>query len=95
MNSPHRLLRFSRAASPQSVTPGSRALLDLWLDAGSEPIGHVVELAPSPGAPTRWAYVLHDGRVTGLQSTFSRQDLETRIVEHYFEDLVADQRHTA
>lgn len=95
MSSPHRLLRFRRTGSAPIAAPGTRVLLDLWLDAELEPVGHVVELAPSPGAPTRWAYVLHDGRATGLQSTFSRQDLETRIVEHYFEDLVADQRHTA
>lgn len=95
MTSPHRLLRFRQAGNAQPVAAGARVLLDLWLDAGAEPVGHVVELAPSPGAPTRWAYLLHDGRATGLQSTFSRQDLETRIVEHYFEDLVADERHTA
>jgi len=95
VNSPHRLLRFRQAGSPTIDAPATRVLLDLWLDDAPEPVGHVVELAASPGAPMRWAYVLHDGRATGLQSAFSRQDLETRIVEHYFEDLVADERHTA
>jgi hypothetical protein len=74
---------------------GSRVLLDLWLDEAPAPIGHIVELAAGPGTPLRWAYLLADGRPTGLQSTNSRQDLESRILEYYFQDLTAEQRHSA
>jgi hypothetical protein len=54
-----------------------------------------VRLDPEPGTPERWAYVLADGRATGLQSTLSRQDLEGSIMEHYFHDLTADARRSA
>lgn len=75
--------------------PDGRVLLDLHVNEAAVPAGHIVELRAAPGMPVRWAFVLADGRPTGLQSTYSRHDLESRVIEHYYQDLVAEERHTA
>lgn len=95
MNSPRHVLRFRRSAQATFPVVEGRVLLDLVIDAATEPAGHIMELPASPGAPLRWAYMLRDGRSTGLQSTLSRQHLESRILEHYLEDFLADGRQTA
>ncbi|MCC6415454.1 MAG: hypothetical protein IT582_06065 [Opitutaceae bacterium] len=95
MNAPFRLLRFRTAVSEGLAVAGARRLLDVYLDDQPLPVGHVMLHAAEPGAPVRWSYLLADGRPTGLQSVHSRHGLESRIIEHYFEDLIADQRHTA
>jgi len=95
VNSPRHVLHFRRNGAAAFPVAEGRVLLDLVIDAAAEPAGHILELPASPGAPLRWAYVLHDGRSTGLQSTLSRQHLESRILEHYLEDFLADGRQTA
>lgn len=95
MSAPRRVLRFRTPGSVGSLVPDGRVLLDLFVDEASAAAGHIVELPAAPGLPVRWAYVLADGRATGLQSTYSRHDLESRILEHYYQDLVAEERHTA
>ena len=47
------------------------------------------------GAPLRWSYVLADGQATGLQSVFSRRELEAQIQDYYFVALTADHRQSA
>lgn len=95
MSSPRRILRFRATGDAGFAVADSQVLLQVQLDEQPEPIGYVVHQTAVPGAPARWAYVLADGRPTGLQSTFSRHDLESRIIEFYFEDLIADRRHSA
>ena len=95
MNSPFRLLRFRSAGDGGLALAETRRLLAVHLDDQTEPVGYVWHHLAEPGVPARWSYVLADGRPTGLQSTASRHDLESRILEYYFEDLIADQRHTA
>lgn len=95
MSTPCRVLRFRPAGSAGCTLPGTRRLIDVYLDDDRSPIGSIVRLDPDGGAPTRWAYVLSDGRATGLQSTHSRQDLEIAVQEHYFHDLTHDERQTA
>ncbi|MCF7760980.1 MAG: hypothetical protein K9M98_10805 [Cephaloticoccus sp.] len=75
--------------------PGSRVLLDVLLDDKPTPVGHIVQHAAGHGTPARWAFHLSDGRATGLHSTLSRQDIEGQISELYFQELIADQRHSA
>ncbi|MBX3748543.1 MAG: hypothetical protein KF897_00475 [Opitutaceae bacterium] len=95
MNAPSRVLRFRPAGSAGCTLPGARRLIDVYLDDDRSPIGSIVRLEPEAGAPARWAFVLSDGRATGLQSTHSRQDLELAIGEHFFHDLTHDGRQTA
>ncbi|MFM1850808.1 MAG: hypothetical protein RIS54_492 [Verrucomicrobiota bacterium] len=97
MSSPRRVLRFRSAGDVGALSAESsaRPLLAVLLDEQPAPVGHVVLHPAEPGAPERWSYVLADGRPTGLQSTHSRHDLESRIIEFYFEDLIADRRHSA
>jgi hypothetical protein len=95
MSAPRRVLRFRTAGNAGFAVPQARTLIDLFLNDETVPTGHIVRLDPEPGTPERWAYVLADGRATGLQSTLSRQDLEGSIMEHYFHDLTADARRSA
>jgi len=95
MTAPSRVLRFRPAGSGSCTQPGARRLIDVYLDDDRTPVGSIVRLEPEAGAPARWAFVLSDGRATGLQSTHSRQDLELAIQEHYFHDLTHDGRQTA
>lgn len=95
MSSPFRLLRFRSDAAEGWSFAEARRLLAVHLDDLAEPVGYVWHHAAEPGVPARWSYILADGRPTGLQSTASRHDLENRIHDYYFEDLIADQRHTA
>jgi len=94
MNAPHRLLRFTPAAAARCAVPHARPLLDVIIDAASEPAGQIVVFEPPAGAPS-WHYVFSDGHASGLQSSQSRLALETLIVEHYFQDLVASQLRSA
>lgn len=95
MSSPRRILRFRSAGSEGLAVPGDRTRLMVLLDDNPAPIGWIVQLPGTPEIPARWAYVLNDGRATGLQSTLSRHDLEGQIIEYYFQELVADRRHSA
>jgi len=95
MSAPCRVLRFRTAGSDATPWPGGRRLIDVHLDASQTPAGHIVRLEAGAGVPARWAYVLPDGRATGLQSTCSRQDLEAAIREYYFQELVADRLRSA
>lgn len=95
MSAPCRVLRFRPAGSGDCTLPGARRLIDVYLDDDHSPIGSIVHLEPTAGAPARWAYLLSDGRATGLQSTHSRQDLELAVQDHYFHDLTHDGRQTA
>lgn len=95
MNAPRQVLRFRTAGSAGPFVSGSRIILDVWQDDLPLPVGHIVHLAVQPGIPARWAFVLSDGRVTGMQSILSRSDLEGQIMEYFFQDLIADQRHSA
>jgi hypothetical protein len=89
VSSPRQVLRFRSAGGDG---PGVLAVI---LGDSPMPAGHIVHLSATPEVPARWAYTLNDGRATGLQSTLSRQDLEGQIIDYYFHDLVADQRHSA
>ena len=75
--------------------PGTRVILDVLQDDDPIPVRHIVHLVAEPGAPARWAFMLSDGRATGMHSTLSRSDLEGQVMEHYFQDLIADQLHSA
>ena len=95
MSLPRRVLRFRRAGSDGCLLPDATALLNVFLDQDAAPSGQVVFSAARTGAASRWSYVLHDTGQIFLQSTLSRQELESRILEYYFEDLVADRRCSA
>jgi len=95
LSAPFRLLRFRSAGGEDSASAESRRLLVVLVDENPDPVGCIWHHPAEPGVPARWSYVLADGRPTGLQSTTSRHHLESRIIEFYFEDLIADQRHTA
>lgn len=95
MSAPFRVLRFRKPEGDGLAVAGTQRLLAVQLNNQPDPVGYVMLHAAEPGAPLRWSYVLADGRPTGLQSACSRHDLESRIIEFYFEDLIADQRHTA
>jgi len=90
-----RSLRFRTAGSGSFALPEARTLIDLFLNDETTPVGHIVLLKPEPGAPARWAYILADGRATGLQSTRSRAALESCIADYYGEETSADQRCSA
>ena len=95
MNAASHILRFRSAGSAGPAVPPARLLVDLFIDDATTATGHIIVLNPEPGAPERWAYILADGRATGLQSTLSRADLEGCVAEHYFQALTADQRCSA
>ncbi|QYM77890.1 hypothetical protein K0B96_11240 [Horticoccus luteus] len=93
MSAPLQLIRFSSAnvATPAAVAATSRALLDVHVGSGSAPAGQVVFFESPAGQPS-WRYVLPDGQPSGLASEISRVDLETRIMEHYFTNLLPHPR---
>lgn len=95
MNSLCCVLRFRPTADAAIAMPKARPLLDVFLNDEKTPAGRIVLLEPEPGTPARWTYVLSDGRATGLQSTYSRQDLEGAVREFYFQELAADLRRSA
>lgn len=95
MSTTVRVLRFRTAGSDAAASSGGRRLIDVHLNDSRTPAGHIVQLDAEAGAPARWAYVLEDGRATGLQSTHSRQDLEAAIREYYYQELVADRLRSA
>ena len=95
MNAPCRVLRFRPAGSATCAVPHARSLIDVYLNDGKTPVGHIVLLDSQAVAPARWTYILSDGRVTGLQSTYSRQDLEADVREYYFEAPAADRLRSA
>ncbi len=90
-----RSLRFRTAGSASLALPEARTLVDLFINDEPAAAGHIVLLKPEPGAPARWAYVLADGRATGLQSTRSRAALESCVADYYFHDCAADYRCSA
>ena len=90
MNAPCHVLRFRPAGSATCAAPRARSLIDVFLNDGKTPVGHIVLLDCEAGTPVRWAFLLSDGRATGLQSTHSRQDLEAAVREYYFQELTAD-----
>ncbi len=90
-----RSLRFRTAGSDSLALPGAQTLVDLFFNDETAPAGHIVLLNPAPGTPARWAYILADGRATGLQSTGSRAALEGCIADFYFQESAADQRCSA
>ncbi|MFI5356542.1 MAG: hypothetical protein ACHQ4G_04330 [Opitutales bacterium] len=93
MSLPRRVLRFRPAGSDVCLLPDATALLNVFLDQDATSGGQIV--FSTTGAAPRWSYVLRDTRSICLQSTLSRQELESRILEFYFEDLVADRRCSA
>ena len=95
MSAPCRVIRFRPAGSDRCAVPGAQRLVDVHLNDDKSPVGHIVLLPAEKGAPVRWAYLLSDGRATGLQSTHSRQDLEADVREFYFQELTADRRQSA
>ena len=95
MSAPRRVLRFRSAGGERSALPGTRVILDVWQDENPVPVGHIMHLEAETGAPARWTFVMSDGRATGMHSILSRSDLEGQVMEYYFEDLIADQRHSA
>lgn len=90
-----RTLRFRTAGSAGFVLPDAHTVADLFLNEETFATGHIVLLQPEPGTPARWAYVLADGRATGLQSTHSRAALESSVADYYFAVVDADQRCSA
>jgi hypothetical protein len=90
-----RVLRFRATGSEGALVSTSGTVLAVTLDDSPVPVGHIVQLPATPEVAARWAYMLNDGRATGLQSTLSRHDLEGQIIEYYFQDLIADHRHSA
>lgn len=94
--SAHRcVLRFRSAGSDSSAVPSRRTLVDLFINDAPTPAGHILWLEPGPSTPGRWAYVLADGRATGLQSVLSRQDMEGIVAEYYFGAMTADHQRSA
>lgn len=90
-----RTLRFRTAGSAAGLLPDARTVADLFLNEETVAAGHIVLLKPEPGTPARWAYILADGRATGLQSTSSRAALEDCIADYYRADASLDQRCSA
>lgn len=95
MSAPRCVLRFRSAGSAGLAVPGGRTLVDLFINDASTPAGHIRWLEPAPGTPGRWAYVLADGRATGLQSVLSRQDIEGMVAEYYFGAMMGDRQRSA
>ncbi len=95
MSAHRQVLRFRATGSDGAVLSTSGTVLAITLDDSPVPVGHIVHLPSTPEVAARWAYVLNDGRATGLQSTLSRHDLEGQIIEYYFQALIADRRHSA
>lgn len=95
MSAASRTLRFRSAGSVGPAVAPARLLVDLFIGDAATPTGHIVRFEAEPGAPERWAYILADGRATGLHSTLSRADLEGCVAEYYFQELTADQRCSA
>jgi hypothetical protein len=95
MSAPRCVLRFRSAGNAGLAIPGGRALVDLFINDAPAPTGHIIWLEPAPGAPGRWAYVLADGRATGLQSVLSRQEIEGMVAEYHIGALSAERRRSA
>lgn len=95
MISPHRILRFRLPGSAAPIWIDCRILLEISVDEAVAPTGYIIELMAAHGAPLRWSYVLADGQATGLQSVFSRRELEAQIQDYYFVALTADHRQSA
>jgi|GEM_PF-1086926 len=95
MSSPYRIVRFRHPGSAVPTWIDCRIQLEIRVDEAASPTGYIVELAPAHGAPVRWSYVLADGQATGLQSAFSRHELETQIQDYYFLKITADHRQSA
>jgi len=95
MSSPYRIVRFRHPGSAAPTWIDCRIQLEIRVDEIADPAGYIVELAAAQGAPVRWSYVLADGQASGLQSAFSRRELETQIQDYYFLKLTADHRHSA
>lgn len=87
MNAPLQVIRFRTAAAPSAPGLVPRPVVDVHVDSASTPAGQVVLFEGAGGVPS-WRYVLRDGRSSGLASEISRVDLETLIIEHYFEHLL-------
>jgi hypothetical protein len=95
MSAPRCVLRFRSAGNAGPAVPGARTLVDLMINDAPAPAGHILWLEPAPGTPGRWAYMLADGRATGLQSVLSRQDIEGIVAEYYFSAMTADRQRSA
>lgn len=95
MSASHCVLRFRSAGNAGSAVSGIRTLVDLMINDAPSPAGHILWLEPAPGTPGRWAYVLADGRATGLQSVLSRQDIEGMVAEYYFGAMRSDCQRSA
>lgn len=95
MSAPLRVLRLKTVTSDTCAMPHGRPLLDVTIDGASAPVGQIVWFESAAAKPARWEYILSNGLASGLDSTFSRQDLETRILERYFQELVDAPRQSA
>ena len=95
MSSSHRVLRFRLPGSADPTWIDCRIQLEVCVDEAVVPTGYIIELAAAHGAPVRWSYVLANGQATGLQSAFSRRELETQNQDYYFLNLTADHRQSA
>jgi len=95
MSAPRCVLRFRSAGNAGPAVPGARTLVDLLINDAPAPAGYILWLEPAPGTPGRWAYVLADGRPTGLQSVLSRQDIEGIVAEYYISAMTADRQRSA
>ncbi len=95
MSSPHRILLFRLPGNAAPTWIDGLIQLEICVDEATVPAGYIIELPAAHGAPVRWSYVLADGQATGLQSAFSRRELETQIQDYYFLRITADHRQSA